>query len=131
MTPRLFLLLGGIILVALGTSGLFILGPTAGSSVLRDFFWFDSFENIAHLLFGVVALAAYYLLKDAQVIRGLVILVGIAALAAAVLGFMNSGVAIPNVGVTNLENPSDNILHLVVAAWAFYVSFMGKRQTAA
>lgn len=130
MTPRQFLLLGGIVLVLLGVLGLFVLGPTAEQSLLHDFFWLDNTENLAHILFGVVALVAYYTLKDAQMIRWLVILVGIVALVAAVAGFMNMGAPAPNVGITNLESPADNILHLVVAAWAFYVSFMGNKSMA-
>ncbi len=130
MTPRQFLLWGGVILVALGVLGLFVLGPTASQSMLGNFFWLDSTENVAHLLFGVVALVAYYALKDASMVRWLVILVGVVALVAAAAGFMNAGSAMPNVGITNLESPADNILHLVVAAWAFYVSFMGNKSMA-
>ncbi|MBI3485772.1 DUF4383 domain-containing protein [Candidatus Daviesbacteria bacterium] len=127
---RQFLLLGGIILVVLGVAGLTVLGPTPAASLLGDFFWLDGTENVAHLLFGVVALAAYYMLKDPQMTKILVILVGVVALVAALAGFMNGSAPVPNVGITNLENPADNILHLVVAAWAFYVAFMGDKKMA-
>jgi hypothetical protein len=50
--------------------------------------------------------------------------VGVVALLAAVLGFLNSANPSPNVGVANLENPYDNVLHLVVAVWAFAAAFM-------
>lgn len=128
-TPRGFLLYGGIILVALGVLGLFVLGPTPESSLLGEFFWLDGGENIVHLLLGVVALAAYYLLKDEQLTKWLVVVVGVVALVAVVAGFLNAANAIPNVGITNLENPSDNILHLVVAVWALWVG-LGSRQPA-
>lgn len=127
MTPRQFLLYGGIILVALGLLGMFLLGPLPTSSILGEFFWLDSTENIAHLLFGIVALAAYYFLKDAQLTRWLVIAVGMVAAITTIIGFLNVESIVPNVGITNLENPSDNILHLAVAIWALWVGFMGSK----
>lgn len=127
MTPRQFLLLGGILFVLLGVLGLFVLGPTADQSMLHDFFWLDNKENFAHLLFGVVALVAYNFLKDAQMIKWLVALVGVVALFAAGAGFMNEAMPVPNAGLTNLEM-SDNLLHIAVAVWAFYVSFMGDKK---
>lgn len=126
MNPKQFLLLGGIILILLGVLGYVGLGPTPEQSFLGSWFWLDSGENVAHLLLGVVALLAYYFLKDAELLKWLVALVGVVALVATVLGFMNLALDVPNLGVTNLENPSDNVLHLVVALWAFYAAFMGK-----
>ncbi len=129
MNPRQFLLLGGIILVVLALLGVVGFGPTPTDSVLGESFWLDSGENIAHLVLGVVALLAYFFLKDDALARMLVILVGIIALLATVLGFLNaSNESGANFyGLTNLENPFDNVLHLVVAVWAFWVSFMGKK----
>lgn len=131
MNPRQFLLLGGIVLVALGVLGMFLLGPTPGQSLLGEFFWLDDVENYAHLILGIVALGAYYLLKDENLTKWLVALVGVVALVASVLGFMNSGAPVPNLGVTHMEGISDNVLHLVVAVWAFYAAFVGgKKMTA-
>lgn len=127
MTPRQFLLLGGIILVVLGLAGMFVLGPTAASSLLGEFFWLDSTENIIHLLLGAIALAAYYLVKDDNLVKWLVVLVGVLATLATVVGLLNAGNAVPNVGVANLENPSDTILHLVVAVWALWVGLVSKQ----
>ncbi len=131
MNPRQFLLIGGIVLLFLGVSGYFILGPNPETSLLRNFFWLDGAENIAHLVFGIVALAAYFLLKDAAMQKWLVVLVGVVALVVAVLGFINMGGGIPNAGPANLENPSDNILHLVVAIWAFTSAVMANRSSSA
>ncbi len=123
LTPRGFLLIGGTILVILGLAGMVFLGPTMEASLLGEFFWLDNTENIAHLVLGVVALGAYYFLKDDKMLKYLVGAVGVVGVVVAVLGFMNMGAAIPNVGVAHLENPSDNVLHLVVGAWALWVSF--------
>ena len=129
LSSRGFLLLGGIILVVLGVSGLTVLGPTPEASLLGDFNWLDQGENVAHLLFGVVALGAYFMLKDAMLTKWLVALVGVVALVATVAGFLNGSAAVPNVGFTNLEM-SDNVLHLVVALWAFAAAFMGSKAQA-
>lgn len=131
LTPRGFLMVGGVVLVALGILGMFLLGPTPGQSMLGEFFWLDDVENYAHLILGVVALGAYYLLKDENLTKWLVILVGVIALLATVLGFMNSGSPVPNLGVTHMEEVSDNVLHLVVAVWAFYAGFVGSKSSTA
>ncbi|MBI2022293.1 DUF4383 domain-containing protein [Candidatus Daviesbacteria bacterium] len=130
LTPRGVLLYGGIILLVLGVGGMTFLGPTPEASALGEFNWLDGAENVAHLVLGVVALGAYYMLKDAQLQKWLVALVGIIAAIATVVGFMNAGAPVPNAGVTNLEF-SDNIIHLVVAAWALYAAFMTKAGSSA
>lgn len=123
MNPRQFLLLGGIVLVVLALAGFTVLGPD--NALLGNAFYLDMAENVAHLVLGVVALGAYFALKDDKLVRWLVILVGVIAAVVAVLGFINSGAPAPNLGVTNLEL-LDDVLHLVVAVWAFAVAFMKK-----
>ena|ERR1700730_12618568 len=134
LTPRGFLLWGGVILVALAVLGVSVLGPTVDQSALGANFWLDGTENFLHLLFGVVALAAYFLLKDSNLQKWLVAAVFIVALLATVVGFMNASGTVDNTNVfgiasTNLENPLDNVLHAVVALWAglvLYKSMMMK-----
>jgi hypothetical protein len=133
MNPRQFLLLGGIILVAFAVLGVFGLGPTEADSALGVNLWFDNGENVAHLVLGAVALLAYYFLKDAQLTRWLVILVGVIALGAALVGFLNLGGDTPGAnffGLANVENPVENTVHLLVGVWAFYVAFMGNKKPA-
>ena len=117
--------------MALGVLGMFLLGLTPGQSMLGNFFWLDDVENYAHLILGIVALGAYYLLKDENLTKWLVVLVGVVALLATILGFLNASNPVPNLGVTNLESVSDNILHLVVAVWAFYAAFVGSKSSSA
>ena len=130
MNPRQFLLLGGIIFVTLAVLGVVGLGPTITDSALGETFWLDNGENVAHLVLGVVALLAYFLLKDEQLTKWLVILVGVIALLAAVLGFLYSGdtSGANFFGVANLEM-ADNLLHLVVGIWALWAAFMDKKST--
>ena len=132
MNPRQFLVVGGAVLLLLGIVG--YLGIFSEQNT--PWFWLDPGENLAHTVLGAVALAAVFVpgLYNAlaPLYRWIVILVGVLALFFAIYGFLQSGAAEPNTfGVANLENPSDNILHLVVAIWAFVAAFgPGARETA-
>jgi hypothetical protein len=117
MNPKQFLQLGGVILVLLGIIG-FLKPDLAG-----DFLNFDAPENWAHLLLGVVALVLAPL-PLGSLKKWVVVLVGLTSIAFAVLGFMVRGNPSPNFyGVSNLENPADNVLHLVVGVWAMLAAF--------
>lgn len=133
LTPRGFLLAGGIILVAVAVLGyLGIIGPTPEMSLFGSLWYFTDLENLVHLIFGIVALAAYYLLKDAGLTKTLVILVGIVAALAVIIGLMVGGSPWPNASLFgidgNLENPMDTVLNIVVAVWAFYAGFVGSKK---
>ncbi len=131
-TPKGFLMSGGIVLLLLGLLGFVVLGPTAEKSALGSFFWLDNAENFAHLALGIVALAALYVpgLNSALApyYRWIVILVGLIALFFGVYGFIATGPAPNTFGLTNLEL-SDNLLHLVVAAWAFAAAFWAQSRS--
>ena len=125
-SPRGFLIVGGAVLALLGIVGFFALNNPA-----LDFFWLDNAENVAHLGLGIVALAAVYVpgLNEAlrPYYRWIVILVGLIALFFGVYGFIlpaGSPASLNTFGLANLEL-GDNLLHLVVAAWAFAAAFMG------
>ena len=117
MNPKQFLQVEGVILVLLGIIG-FVL-PNIGG----DFLYFDAAENWAHLVLGVVALVlAPMPLGDLK--KWIVVLVGLVALFFGIAGFMVSGNPSPNFyGITNLENPTDNLLHVVVGIWALMAAF--------
>lgn len=120
MNPKQFLQIAGVVLIVLAVVG-FVKPDLAG-----DLLNFDAAENWAHLLLGVVALVlAPLALGDLK--KWIVAVIGVVALAFAVLGFMARGNPPPNFyGVTNLENPIDNVLHLVVGVWALLAAF-GKK----
>lgn len=121
-SPKGFLQVGGIVLLVVGIVGFFgIIGPTPEQSLFGEYWFFTTLENWAHLILGVVALLAAAKLKDDKQARGLVYLVGVLALFFGVLGFF-LGSEIPNLGQADLENPLDNILHLVIAIWAFWAA---------
>jgi hypothetical protein len=128
MNPKQFLQFGGAILAILGVVGLLPVFTKANT----PWFWLDTGENVAHIVLGVVAIAAAYVLKDASLQKWLVAVVGVVALFFGVYGFVVAGAAEPNTfGISNLESPADNLLHLVVGAWALYAAFMGRQVTSA
>jgi len=126
MNPKQFLLIGGAVLVLVGILGfLGIIGPTAEDSIFGGNWFFDNGENWAHLILGIVALGAYFLITSAPLLKYLVLAVGVLAVVVGLLGFF-LGAAVPNFLGANLENPADNVLHLVIGAWALYAGMMGE-----
>ena len=120
LRPTNVLKVGGAVLVLLGLIGL--AGITSG----WDFFNLDMGENVGHIALGVVGLAVAFGTSDERIHRGLVIVLAVTGLAFGIGGFLlpsggalvNGAFKTPNFfGLANLEDPSDNILHLVVGLW--------------
>lgn len=126
LTTRGFLFLGGVILIVLGLAGMVFLGPTSGASLLGEFFYLAPLENYAHLLLGLVALAAYFLLSDAKLLKYLVAAVGFLALLAALGGVLYSMGMLTDPNLAVLQNPADTGLHVLVGVWALAAAFMKK-----
>ena len=120
MNPKQFLLIGGIVLLALG-----IVGFLGVFNDTKSAFYLDQGENVAHTGLGIIAIAAAFLIPNAMLQKWLVAVVGITALFFAVYGFMVAGNTPPNTfGISNLESPADDILHLVVGIWAVAAAFL-------
>ncbi len=114
-TPKGFLMWGGVVLVVVAILGYVgVIGPTAQSSIFGNFWWFDNAENIAHLVLGVVALIAMYVLS-AGMQKNLVLLVGVVGILVALYNLVGTQLL-----GANLESPADLILHLAVGAWGLY-----------
>jgi hypothetical protein len=126
LNPKQFLLIGGIVLLALG-----IVGFLGVFSDTKSAFYLDQGENVAHTGLGIIAIAASFLIPDAMLQKWLVAVVGVTALFFAVYGFMVAGNAPPNTfGVSNLESPADDVLHLVVGIWALAAAFFPRGSVA-
>lgn len=119
MNSKQFLTIGGIILLLLGIVGFIF------PNLLGDTLKFDVYENVLHTILGIVALGASYW-TGAGIQKQLVRAVGILALVVGVWGFLRAGSPEPNFFGANLENPIDNILHVVVGVWGVWVGFWGK-----
>ncbi|MDO8555748.1 MAG: hypothetical protein Q7R96_01065 [Nanoarchaeota archaeon] len=113
---KTFLTWGGWILVILGLLGFFLIGPGT-DALFGATWWFDNLENWAHLILGIVALVLVYLVKHDGLNKWVTIIVGLAAIAATITGFMNG--TFLGAGMEML----DNILHLVVGIWALGSGF--------
>ena len=128
MNPKQFLQIGGAILVVLGVVGLLPVFTKANT----PWFYLDTGENVAHIGLGLVAIAASFLLTDPAMQKWLVAVVGVVGLFFGIYGFVVAGQPEPNTfGLANLESPADNLLHLVVGAWALYAAFMGRASMSA
>ncbi|MBI4225454.1 MAG: hypothetical protein HY617_03960 [Candidatus Sungbacteria bacterium] len=125
MNSKQFLILGGLVLVLVAVLGMVgVIGPTAEQSIFGPNWWFDAGENWAHLVLGVVALLAAFVLP-AGMQKPLVILVGLLAL---VVGVYSAAVSTMLLGA-NLENPADTVLHIAVGLWALLAAMMGKESS--
>lgn len=123
--PKGFLVYSGAILLLLGIVGFIV------PELLGDLLWFDSAENYAHTLLGIVGLAAaFYFPANYQRL-----LVGILAVVALFFGIYpwilpqygyNAGANF--YGLANLEYV-DNIVHLVVGVWAGWVYFQSGKSS--
>ncbi len=119
MNPKQFLLIGGIVLVLVGILGsVGVLGPTTDASIFGAAWWFDSAENWAHLVLGIVALILAYAAGSA-VQRPVVMLLGIIGVLVGLYSFFGYQMLLG----ANLENPLDSILHLAVGIWALAASW--------
>ncbi len=128
-TPRGFLIVGGAVLVLFGVLGFFVLNDSAD-----PFLWLDPAGNVAHIALGLIALAVVFVpgLNDTLMphYRSIVILIGVTALFFGAYGLLLPGgtPAAPNTfGMANLEM-GDNVLHLLLAAWAFAAAFLGPQR---
>ena len=119
LSPKGFLQVGGAVLVLVGVLGFFgVIGPTVEDSLFGSVWWFDTAENWAHLVLGVVGVAASFVL-DAKMSRMLVMVLGVVGILVGVYNVFS-----PELLGANLESPADLLLHLVVGAWAIAAATM-------
>lgn len=120
-TSTNFLKFGGLVLVVVGLLGFVgIIGPTSSQSLFGAFWWFDNYENVVHLLLGIVGLVVAFALPM-SLHKPVTLLVGVLALFFALYNLFSV-----NFLGANLESPADLVLHTVVAAWALYSSLGNK-----
>ena len=115
LTPTGFLKVGGGVLLALG-----LIGATGITNNI-ELFNLDAGENVAHTVLGAVGLAVGFGLKDVRIHRGLVAVLAITGFLTGIIGFILPAGSYAQgnfLGLANLENPADNLLHIVVGIWA-------------
>ena len=94
-----------------------VIGPTADASIFGSTWWFDNAENWAHLVLGIVALLAAFVLPG-SLQKPLVLAVGVLGVLVGAYSALDN----TNLLGANLENPADTVLHLIVGAWAVLAS---------
>ena len=118
LSPQGFLKVGGAVLVVVGVLGFVgVIGPTE-NSLFGSSWFFDNAENWAHLVLGVVALAAAFALP-ATLNKTLVMVVGVVGVLVGLYSLFGSTTLLG----AGLENPMDTLLHFVVGAWALVAGF--------
>ena len=114
MNPKQFLQIGGAVLVLVGILGFVgVLGPSAEKSIFGAAWWFDNAENWAHLVLGIVGLAASFVLA-ANLQKLLVLVLGVVGVLVGLWSLLGYTMLLG----ANLENPADTVLHIVVGLWA-------------
>ncbi|MFQ5966696.1 MAG: hypothetical protein ACE5MI_03675 [Acidimicrobiia bacterium] len=117
MNPKQFLIIGGVVLLAVGILGFVgVIGPEPEDSIFGETWYFDNPENYAHTVLGAVALIAAFTL-NATLQRYLVLLVGVLGVFFAVYNLFSEMFA-----GAELQRPLDTLLHLVVGVWALFVA---------
>lgn len=112
MRVKQFLMIGGVLLLLLAVLGF------AGFS-LGNALYFDKAENWAHLVLGVVALAAYYYASPSMQ-KTLAMGLGVVALYFGIHGlFLSQTTPFNYFGVTNLEY-FDDVAHLAIGVWGLW-----------
>ena len=112
-TPSGFLQWGGVLLIALGIVGFFLLGPTPQASAFGDAWWFDNVENAAHLVIGTIALVLSFGIRNHGINTKVALIIGLFAVFAAVWGAFS-----PDFLGAHLEMPGDTVLHAALGMWA-------------
>jgi len=117
--PKRFLIWGGWVLLLVGILG-FLLPLIISSS----YFTFNSVENWAHILLGIIALTIGYGIKEFSILKWVTIIFGIIGLIFGIWGFIVAGNPFPNFyNIVNLDNPIDNVAHLIISVWALWSVF--------
>jgi len=123
LNPTGMLKAGGVVLIVLG-----LLGFTGITNSFEPFF-LTAGENIAHVALGVVGLGAGFGTKSADLHRWLVAFIALSGLFTGIYGFtLAAGDEMHRnfFGLANLENPADNVLHLVVGIWAAAAAYLNR-----
>ena len=116
MNPKIFLRIGGIVLITIGILGLTgIFGQISQASFFHPPFWINYF----HLMLGTVIFSfSFTHHKKLQIV--LTLLATIVAGSIGALGLLLGGYFADKYNIPELKDPSDHIAHLIVGLTAFW-----------
>ena len=97
------------------------------SQAATPFLWFDPAENHFHLglrlMMLIVAGLRRFWLASVSAYRTILTVAGVALIAAALAGFFFARRPAPNIlGITNFENPVENVIHWVVGVQCLFAA---------
>jgi len=113
MSPKLFLQISGAFLLALGLIGFVFPVMLDGLVVLSDT------QNVVHIFLGLVALILGSAEWHGQEKRWAAAIIATIALFYGVMGFVWSENPLNVTGLTDFEDPIDNVLYIIIALWGF------------
>lgn len=119
----LFLWRVGGLLAILGLAGYLFLGPTADSSILQRWFYFDYNQNLLHLVAAVVALLTAW--KGGEMGQRVVAAsISVLALGAGAMAIYRAAVFAPNLWVLHISSPWEALFYIVLGLWGLWVVLM-------
>lgn len=120
LTIRRTLLIFGLLLAAVGVAG-FFLDSSAGDS-----YHLDTGQNIAYLVIGLASLyvGEIWSSESKRIFLGII---GILFLAVAIAGFAIAGGESHDLGIFDVENPWENVVHLLLGLLFLGVVFSPRR----
>lgn len=118
-----FLRISSIILTVAGVLGFLGLGPTANSSLLGSYLYFDSIQSIIHLLLAAITFAAL-MSKNEDVQRYITAAIGVITITVTAYSFYRLGAPTPNIYAINIEVPLESLVYLAYGLWALWVVLM-------
>lgn len=96
-----------------------ITGPTAADSLFGESWFFDNGENWGLAIMGVVSLVIAFSVPE-MTKKWIVVAFGAIAVLLGVYSFFT-----PNLLGSQLQNPTDTILYLILGVWGLLAAFMG------
>ena len=120
LTVRRTLLIFGLLLAAVGVAG-FFLESSAG-----DAFHLDTGQNITYLIIGLASLyvGEVWSSESKRVFLGIV---GVLFLGVAIAGFAIAGGVSHDLGIFDVQNPWENMVHVVLGLLFLGVVFYPRR----
>ena len=120
LTVRRTLLIFGLLLAAVGVAG-FFLESSAG-----DAFHLDTGQNITYLIIGLASLyvGEVWSSESKRVFLGIV---GVLFLGVAIAGFAIAGGVSHDLGIFDVQNPWENMVHVVLGLLFLSVVFYPRR----
>ena len=120
MSPQLFLQIGGGLFLLLGLLGFVVPNMLDGLVQLSDQ------QNIVHVILGLASLILGFVPWAGLEKRWAALVIALIALFFGIMGFVWSENPFNALGMTDLEDPIDNIVYILIGLWGIATMFIKK-----